>query len=190
MFTKNIRCCQTFLGTSQYLLLCLAHQGHPVGNLGKFQIMGSLGGPEISKFRGSWSTAKRYDGHIGLDTNSGACSGPSQTCTLFALTLSVRIFGHFPPFSIFLARRAPCSAPTCTLVAWSNGPYMVFCFCTLVPMTHIPHGWTDAYTHRELAHGEYGQFCHSGTCGSSSGQRDGMANRDLREPSTCGRHGT
>ena len=51
---------------------------------------------------GAWWTPKKYVGHIGLDANSGACPGPSQTCTPFAPTMSVRIFGQFLPFSIFL----------------------------------------------------------------------------------------
>ena len=42
---------------------------------------------------------------------SRAHPGPSQTCAPFAPTMSVRIFGHFLPFPIFLAQRAICSAP-------------------------------------------------------------------------------
>ena len=80
-------------------------------------------------------------------------------------TMSVPIFGHFLPFSIFLARRAPCSAPPYTLEAGTNGLYMVCGLCILVTMTHIPHGWTNAHTHEELAQHEYGQFCHFGTFG-------------------------
>ena len=54
---------------------------------------------------------KRYAGHIGLDTNSMAHSGPSQACASFAPNMSVRIFGHYQQFSTFSARRALCSAP-------------------------------------------------------------------------------
>ena len=52
---------------------------------------------------------KRYVGHIGLDTNPMAHSGPSRACASFAPTMSVRIFGHFEQFSTFAARRALCS---------------------------------------------------------------------------------
>ena len=63
---------------------------------------------------------------------------------------------------------------------------MVCGLCILVPMTHTPHGWTDAHTHGELAQGEYGPFCHFGTCGPNSGLHHAMAHGDLWEPSTCG----
>ena len=127
--------------------------------------MGSLGDYAIPKSRGVWATPKRYVGRIGLDTNSRAHPGPSQTCAPFAPTMSVRIFGHFLPFPIILARRALCSAPPCTPDAWTNGPHMVCSLCTLVPMTHTPRGRTEAPTHKDLCQGECGQFCHFGTCG-------------------------
>ena len=59
---------------------------------------------------------------------------------LIAPTMSVRIFCHFLPFPIFLARRAQCSAPTCTPDAWTKKPHMVCSLCTLVPMTHTQRG--------------------------------------------------
>ena len=40
--------------------------------------------------------------------------------------MSVHTFGHFEQFFTFSARRAPCSAPSCTLDAWTNGPYMTW----------------------------------------------------------------
>ena len=129
-----------------------------MGNWGQFQIMGSLGGPAIPKFSGVWATPKSYVGHIGLDTNFRACLGPSRTCTLFVATMSVRIFGNFLRFSIFFARRAPCSAPPCTPEAGTIGPYMVCSSCICVPMTPTPHGWTDAHTHWELVQDEYGSI--------------------------------
>ena len=51
---------------------------------------------------------KRYVGHIGLDTNPMAHSGPSRACVSFALTMSVRIVGHFEQLSTLAARRALC----------------------------------------------------------------------------------
>ena len=115
--------------------------------------MGSLGAPAIPKSRGVGATTKRYVGHRGLDTNSRAHPGPSRTCAPFALTMSVRIFGHFLPFPIFLARQALCSAPPCTADAWTNGPHMVCSSCTLVHMCHTPSGRTEAPTHKELCQG-------------------------------------
>ena len=154
-----------------------------MGNWDQFLIKGSLGGTTIPKSRGIWSTPKRYIGHIGLDTHSGAY--PKSKSDMYPIypTMSVRTSGHFLPFSVFLARREPCSAPLCTPVAWTNGRYMLCCFCILVPMTHIPHECTDAYTHGNLAQGEHGQFCHFGTCGSNSGLPLAMAHKDLCEPS-------
>ena len=157
-----------------------------MGNLGQFEIMNSLGGPAFPQSRGVWATAKRYVGHIGLDTNSRAHRGPSRTCALFAPTMSVRIFGHFLPFSIFLARRALCSAPPCTPDAWTNRPHMVCSSCTLVPMSHTALGRTEAPSHKDLCQGGCGQFCHFGTCECNSGYDHTMAHRDLWEPSTCG----
>ena len=48
--------------------------------------------------------------------------------------MSVLIFGYFEQFSTFYARRAPCSAPSCTPDAWTNGPYMTWVIWILVPM--------------------------------------------------------
>ena len=145
--------------------------------------------PPFPKTRGVWSTPKRYVGHMGLESKPGAHPGASRTCAPFAPTMSVRIFGHFWPFSIFLARCALCSAPPpppCTLDAWTNGPKMVCCLCILVPVTHMPRGRTEAPTHKELAQGECGRFYHFGTCGLNSGHHHAMAHGDLWEPSTCG----
>ena len=97
--------------------------------------------------------------------------------------LSVRIFGHFLPFSVFLARRAPCSAFPCTPVACTNGLYMVCCLCRLLPVTRIPHQSTDAYTRGELAPGEHGKFCHFGSCEPNSALHNAMAHEDLSEAS-------
>ena len=148
--------------------------------------MGSLGCPAVPKSRGVRSTPKSYVGHIGVDTNCRTCPEPSRTCTLFAPIMSVHIFGHFVPFSIFLARHAPSLAPPCTPVAWTSGLYSICSLCILVRMTHIQHGWTNAHTHRELGQGEYGPFCHFGTCGPNSGQHHVMAYGDFWTPSTCG----
>ena len=76
-------------------------------------------------------------------------------------------------------------SPPCTLLAWTNAPYIVCCLCIWVPMTHVPHGWTDARTHGVLAQGEYGQFCYFGTCGPKLGEHYAMAYGDLWEPSMC-----
>ena len=73
-----------------------------------------------------------------------AYSGPSRACASFAPTMSVRIFGHFEQFSIFSARRAPCSAPSCTPDSWANGPYMTWVLWTLVPMVHTRRGRSGA----------------------------------------------
>ena len=62
---------------------------------------------------------------------------------------------------------------------------MVCCLCILVPMAHMSHG-TEAPTHKELAQGECGQFCHFGTCGLNSGHHHAMAHGDLWEPSMYG----
>ena len=147
--------------------------------------MRSLGDPAIPKSRGVWSTPKRYVGHVALGPNSRAQPGPSRTCAAFAPTMSVRIFGHFLPFPIFLAQRALCSAPRCTPDAWTNGPHLVCSLCTSVPMTHTPRGQTEAPTHKELCQGECGQFCHFGTCGYNCSYHNAMAHEDLWDPSTC-----
>ena len=128
---------------------------------------------------------KRYVGQIGLDTKSRAQSCPSQTCAPFAPTMSVRIFGHFLPFSIFLAGCALGSASPCTPDAWTNGPHMVCSLRTLVPMTHTPGGRTEAPTHKELCQGDCAKFCHFGTYGYNSTCHHAMAHGDLGDPSTC-----
>ena len=94
-----------------------------------------------------------------------AHSGPSRACASFDPTMSVRIFGCFEQFSTFSARRALCSAHPCTPDAWTNGPYMTWVLCILVPMVHIPRGRSGATFVRVLAQGECGQFCHFGICG-------------------------
>ena len=94
-----------------------------------------------------------------------AHSGPSRACASFAPTMSVRIFGHFEQFSTFSARRAPCSATSCTPDAWTNGPYMTWVIWTLVPMTRTPHGRSGATFVKVLAQSECGQFCHFCICG-------------------------
>ena len=74
---------------------------------------------------------------------------------------------HFRPFSAILCILGPtCTmfSPPCTPEAWNNGPYMACCLCILVPMTHMPHGWTKAQTLRELAQGECGIFCQCHLC--------------------------
>ena len=100
--------------------------------------------------------------------------------------MSVRIFGHFLPFPILLARRALCSAPLCTPDAWTNKPHMVCRLCILVPMTHTPEGPTEAPNHKKPCLGECGQFCHFGTCGYNSGHHHAMAHGDLWDPSMWG----
>ena len=79
--------------------------------------------------------------------------------------MSVRIFGHFEHFSTFSARRAPCSATSCTPDTWTNGPYMTWVLCILVPMAHTPRGRSGATIVKVLAQNECGQFCHFGICG-------------------------
>ena len=89
-----------------------------------------------------------------------AHSGPSRACASFAPTMNVRIFGHFEQFSTFSARRAPCSAPSCTPDARTNGPYMTWVIWTLVPMARTPHGRGGATFFKVLAQSECGRFCH------------------------------
>ena len=96
-----------------------------------------------------------------------AHSGPSRACASFAPTMSVRIFGHFEQFSTFAARRALCSAYPCTPDAWTNGPYMTWMLCILVPMVHTPRGRSGATFVKALAQSECGQFCHFGIRGSN-----------------------
>ena len=94
-----------------------------------------------------------------------AHSGPSHACAPFAPTMSVRIFGHFEQFSTFAARRALCSAHPCTPDAWTNGPYITWVLCILVPMVHTPRGRSGATFVKVLAQSECEQFCHFGICG-------------------------
>ena len=96
-----------------------------------------------------------------------AHSGPSRACASFALTMSVRILGHFEQFSTFAARRALCSAHPCTPDAWTNGPYMTWVLCILLPMVHTPRGRSGATFVKVLAQSECEGFCHFGICGPS-----------------------
>ena len=111
-----------------------------------------------------------------------AHSGPSRACASFAPTMSVRIFGHFEQFSIFSARRAQCSAPSCTPDSWTNGPYMTWVIWTLVPMVHTPRGRNGATFVRVLAQSECGQFCHFGICGPNWDSHHAEWHGDLWEP--------
>ena len=112
-----------------------------------------------------------------------AHSGPSQACASFAPTMSVRIFGHFEQFSIFSARRAPCSAPSCTPDAWTNGPYMTWVLWILVPMVDTPRGRSGATFVKVLAQSECGQFCHFGICGPNWNCHQAEWHENLCEPS-------
>ena len=115
-----------------------------------------------------------------------AHSGPSRACASFAptvnTTMSVRIFCHFEQFSAFSARRAPCSATSCTPDAWTNGPYMTWVIWALVPMARTPCGRGGAIFVRVLAQSECGQFCHFGTCGPYWDCHHAKWHEDLREP--------
>ena len=111
-----------------------------------------------------------------------AHSGPSRACASFAPTMSVRVFGHFEQFSIFSARRAPCSAPSCTPDSWTNGPYMTWVLWTLVPMVQAPRRQSGATFVRLLAQSECGQFCHFGICGPNWDCHHGKWHGDLWEP--------
>ena len=111
-----------------------------------------------------------------------AYSGPSRACASFVPTMSVRIFGHFEQFSTFSARRAPCSATSCTPDAWTNGPYMTWVLCILVPMAHTPRGRGGATFVKVLAQSECGQFCHFGICGPNRDCHHAEWHGDLREP--------
>ena len=99
--------------------------------------------------------------------------------------MSVRIFGHFEQFYTFSARRAPCSAPLCTLDAWTNGPYMTWVLWILVTMVRTPRGRSGATFVKVLAQSECGRFCHFGICGPSLDPHHAEAQRDPREPGTC-----
>ena len=108
--------------------------------------------------------------------------GPSWACASFAPTMSVRIFGHFEHSSTFSARRAPCSAPSCTTDAWTNGPYMTWVICILVPMICTPRGRGGATFVKVLAQSECGQFCHFGICGPNWDCHHAEWHEDLCEP--------
>ena len=68
--------------------------------------------------------------------------------------MSVRIFGHFEQFPTFSARRAPCSAPSCTPDAWTNGPYMTWVLWILVTIPRVPRGRSEAIFVKVLARSE------------------------------------
>ena len=112
-----------------------------------------------------------------------AHSGPSRACASFAPTMSVRIFGHLEHFSTFAARRALCSAYPCTPDAWTNGPYMTWVLCILVPMVHTPRGRSGTTFAKALAQSECGQFCHFGICGHKWDCHHAKWHEDLQEPS-------
>ena len=111
-----------------------------------------------------------------------AHSGPSRACTSFAPTMSVRIFGHFEQFSTFSARRAPCSAPSCTPDEWTNGPYMTWVIWTLVPMARTPRQRGGATFVKVLARSECGRFRHFGICGPNWDCHHTEWHGDLSEP--------
>ena len=111
-----------------------------------------------------------------------AHSGPSRACASFVLTMSVRIFGHFEQFSTFAARRALCSAHLCTPDEWTNGPYMRWVLCILVPMVHTPSGRSGATFVKVLAQSECWQFCHFGICGPNGDCHHAEWHGDLWEP--------
>ena len=115
-----------------------------------------------------------------------AHSSPSRACASFAPTMSVRIFGHFEQFSTFSARRAPCSATSCTPDAWTNGPYMTWVLCILVPMVHTPRGRSGATFVKALAQRDCGQFCHFGICGPNWNCHHAKWHEDLWEPRAWG----
>ena len=114
-----------------------------------------------------------------------AHSGPSRACASFALTMSVRIFGHFEQFSTFAARRALGSAHPRTPDAGTNGPYMTWVLCILVPMVRTPRGRSGAAFIKALAQGECGQFCHFGICGPNWDRHHASWHGDLGEPRAC-----
>ena len=111
-----------------------------------------------------------------------AHSSPSPACASFAPTMSVRIFGHFEQFFTFSARRALCSAHPCTPDAWTNGPYMTWVLCLLVPMVHTPRGRSGASFVKALAQSECGQFCHFGICGPNWDCHHAKWHGDHRQP--------
>ena len=91
-------------------------------------------------------------------------------------------FRHFEQFSTFSARRAPCSAPSCTPDAWTNGPYMTWVIWTLVPMARTPRGRGGATFVKVLAQSECGQLCHFGTCGPNWDCHHAKWHEDLWKP--------
>ena len=115
-----------------------------------------------------------------------AHSGPSRACASFAPTMSLRIFGHFEQFSTFSARRAPCSAPSCTLDAWTNGPYITRVIRTLVPMARTPRARGGATFVKVLAQSECGRFCHFGICGPHWDCHHAKWHEDHWEPNAWG----
>ena len=68
-------------------------------------------------------------------------------------------------YDLIPIRRALCSAHPCTPDAWTNGPYVTWVLCILVPMVHTPRGRSGATFVKVLAQSECGQFCHFGICG-------------------------
>ena len=111
-----------------------------------------------------------------------AHSGPSRACASFVPPMSVRIFGHFEQFSTFSARRAPCSAPSCTPDAWTNGPYMTWVLWILVPMVRTQRWRSGATCVKVLAQGECGRFCHFGNCGPNLDCHHAEWHGDLWKP--------
>ena len=174
--------CPTYLGPGEQLPLGLAYHGRHVGDLDRSQIMGSIGDPAIPKTGGVWATPKRYVGRIWLDTNPMAHSGRSRACASFAPPMSVRIFGHSEQFSTFSARRAPCSAPSCTPDAWTNGPYMTWVLWILVTMVRTPRGRSGATFVKVLAQTECGRFCHFGNSGPNLDCHHAGWHEDLWQP--------
>ena len=112
-----------------------------------------------------------------------AHSGPSRACASFAPPMSVRIFGHFEQFSTFSARRAHCSAPSCTTDAWTNGPYMTWVLWILDTMVRTPRGRSGATFVRVLAQSECGRFLPFWHCGPSLDYNHAEWHGDLPEPS-------
>ena len=115
-----------------------------------------------------------------------AHSGPSRACASFAPTMSVRIFGHFEQFPTFFARRALCPAHPCTPDAWTNGPYMTWVLCILVPVVHTPRGRSGATFVKVPAQSECGQFCHFGICGPNWDRHQAEWHEDFRKPRAWG----
>ena len=157
--------CPTYLGPGEQLPSGLAYRGHHVGDLGRSQIMGSLGDPAILKPEGFGQRPK--DMLDAYDLIPILWHTPVQVGHVPHLpqTMSVRIFGHFEQLSSFSARRAPCSAPLCTPDAPTNGPYMTWVLWILVPMVPTPRGRSRAAFVKALVQSECGRFCHFGSYG-------------------------